>query len=172
VADLSEAIKSAWVTSAELEPPFGHAERVSLKTFCKKQGIPLDQAMATLGQVGFKVHNPAATLGDIAASKATSGLGVYAVIKKLEPKPETMKPGSVWTPAMVEEAFAGAGVGRKSIGQIIKGHGLDQKTVYHRLKESGIEAADDDKIKKLADKHDSTPIRILTIILIDHEAKI
>jgi hypothetical protein len=172
VADLSEAIKSAWVTSAELEPPFGHAELVSLKTFCKKQGIPLDQAMAELREANFKVNHPDKTLGDIADSKGTSGMGVYAVIKKLEPKPETMKPGSVWTPAMVEETFAGTGVGRKNIGQIIKDHGLDPKTVYRRLKGSGIEAKDDDKIKKLADKHDSTPIRILTIILVDHEAKI
>ncbi len=45
--------------------------------------------------------------------------------------------------------------------------GLDKKTVYKRLKGSGIEAADDDKIKDLARKHDSTPIKILTIILVD-----
>ena len=83
-----------------------------------------------------------------------------------------MKPGSVWTPGMVEETFAGTGVGRKSIGQIIKDHGLDDNTVYQRLKRNDIEARNDDKIKELADKHDSTPIRILTIILIDHEAKI
>jgi hypothetical protein len=73
---------------------------------------------------------------------------------------------------MIEETFAGTGIGRKSIAQIIKDHGLDPKTVYQRLKGSGIEAKDDDKIKKLADKHDATPIKILTIILIDHEAKI
>ena len=94
-------------------------------------------------------------------------MGVYAVIKKLEPKPKTMKPGSVWTPGSIEEAFAGTGVGRKSIGQIIKDHGLNKKTVYQRLKGSGIEARDDDKIKELADKHDSTPIKILTIMLLD-----
>ena len=167
VADLSEAIKSAWVTSAELEPPFGHAERVSLKTFCKKQGIPLDQAMAELREAGFKVNSPDKTLGNIADSKGTSGMGVYAVIRKLEKKPKTMKPGSIWTPGMVEETFAGTGAGRKSIAQIIKDHGLDPETVYHRLKEGGIEAKDDDKIKELADKHDSTPIRILTIMLVD-----
>ncbi len=172
MADLSEAIKSSWVTSAELEPPFGHAEQVSLKTFCKKQGIPLDQAMAELREAGFKVNTPAKTLGNIADSKGTSGMGVYAVIKKLEPKPKAMKPGSVWTPGMVEEAFAGTGVGRKSIGRIIKDYGLDDNTVYQRLKRSGIEARNDDNIKELADKHDSTPIQILTIILIDHEAKI
>jgi len=77
-----------------------------------------------------------------------------------------MKPGAVWTPGMVEETFAGTGVGRKSIGQIIKDHGLDPKTVNHRLKKGGI-VADDDKIKDLADKHDSTPIKILTIMLVD-----
>jgi len=167
VADLGEAIKSSWVTAPELEPPFGHAERVSLKTFCKKQGIPLDQAMAELRAAGFKVNTPAETLGNIADSKGTSGMGVYEVIKKLETKPRTMKPGSVWTPEKVEEAFAGTGVGRKSIGQIIKDHGLDNKTVYQRLVGVGIEARDDDKIKELADKHDSTPIKILTIILVD-----
>ena len=167
VADLSEALKSAWVTSAELEPPFGHAERVSLKTFCKKQGIPLDQAMAELREAGFKVNSPDKTLGNIADSKGTSGMGVYAVIRKLEKRPKAMNPGLVWTPGMVEEAFAGSGVGRKSIGQIIKDHGLDPKTVYRRLKKGGIEAKDDDKIKELADKHDSTPIKILTLILVD-----
>ncbi|MGB9439752.1 MAG: DUF4405 domain-containing protein [Desulfobacterales bacterium] len=167
LADLSEAIKGAWVTSAELEPPFGHAEQVSLKTFCKKQGIPLDRAMAVLREAGFKVNNPDATLGDIADSQGTSGMAVYAVIQKLEKKPKTMKLGSVWTPGMVEETFAGTGVGRKSIAQIIKGHGLDPKTVYHRLKVGGIEAKDDDKIKDVARKHDSTPIKILIIMLVD-----
>jgi hypothetical protein len=167
VADLSETIKSAWVTFPELEPPFGHAERVSLKTFCKKQGIPLDQAMAELRKAGFKVNNPAKTLGDIADSKGTSGMGVYAVIQKLEKNPKTVKPASVWTPGMVQETFAGTGVGRKSIGQIIGTHGLEPEAVYHRLKEVGIEAKDDDKIRELAGKHDSTPIKILTIMLVD-----
>ena len=166
VADLGEAIKSAWITSAELEPPFGHAERVSLKTFCKKQGIPLDQAMTELREAGFKVNNPDNTLGDIADSMGTSGMGVYAVIQKLEKKPKTVKSGLVWTPGMVEETFAGTGVGRKSIGQIIGAHGLEPEAVYHRLKEGGIEGKGDDKIRELADKHDSTPIKILTIILL------
>jgi hypothetical protein len=167
VADLGEAIKSSWVTSADLEPPFGHAELVSLKTLCKKQGIPLDQAMAELRKAGFKVDNSGITIDNIADSRGTSGMRVYQVIKKLEPKPKTMQPGLVWTPEIIEEAYTGTGVGRKSIGQIIRAHGLDHKTAYQHLKENGIEAGDDDKIKDLADKHDSTPIKILTIILVD-----
>jgi hypothetical protein len=167
VADMGEAIKSSWITSPELEPPFGHAELVSLKTFCRKQGISLAQAMAELRRAGFNVNSPNTTLGDIAESKGTSGMGVYEVIKKLEPKPETMKPGADWTPERIKEAFAGTGVGRMSIGRIIRDHGLDDKTVYQRLKRGGIEAMEDDKIKKITDKHHSTPIKILTIILVD-----
>lgn len=168
VADLGEAIKSAWVTAPELEPPFGHAEMVSLKTFCKKQGIPLHEAMAELRGAGFKVDSPDEPLENIAEGKGTSGMGVYEVIRKLEPKPETMMPGSAWTAERVEEVFAGTGIGRKSIGQIVRDYGLDDKTVYRRLKEGGINAGEDDKIKELADKHGSTPIKLLTIILVDN----
>lgn len=167
VTDLCETLKNSWVTSPELEPPFGHAELVSLKTFCKKQSIPLDRAMAELRKAGFKLNNPGNTLEEIADSKGTSGMGVYEVIKKLEPKPEAMKPGGTWTSANIEEFFAGTGVGRKSIGQIIKDHQLDHKTAHQRLKERGIMAKDDDKIKELADRHDATPIKILSIILVD-----
>jgi len=167
VSDLGETIKNSWITSPELEPPFGRAELVSLRTFCKKQRIPLDQAIAELRKAGFTVNNPDNTLGKIADIKGTSGMVVYEVIKKLEPKLEEMKPTMALTPEKIEETFAGTGVGRKTIGQIIKALGLDHKTAHQRLKESGIKAKDDDKIKELADKHDSTPIKILTIILVD-----
>ena len=167
VTDFGETIKNSWVTSPGLEPPFGHAELVSLKTFCKKQRIPLDQAMAELRKAGFKLNNPDTILDEIASSKGTSGMGVYEVIKKLEPNPEVIKPGAAWTPEKIEETFAGTGVGRKTIGQIIKDHELDHKTTHQKIKDQGIKAKDDDKIKELADRHDSTPIKILTIILTD-----
>ena len=166
VSDLGESIKNAWVTSPELEPPFGHAELVSLKTFCKKQRIPLDQAMAELRQAGFKVENPKETLAEIAAGKGTSGMGVYAVIKKLESKLEVMKPGAVWTPEKIEETFAGTGLGRKTFGQIIEELAINPETARKRLQKNNIEAKDDDKMKTLADDHNTTPIKILTIILV------
>ena len=74
---------------------------------------------------------------------------------------------AAWTAEKIEETFAGTGVGRKTIAQIIEDHGLDSKTAYHRLEKEGIKAKDDDKIKEIADRYDSTPIKILTIILTD-----
>ena len=59
---------------------------------------------------------------------------VYGVIRKLEPSPEALMPGSVWTAELVEEAFAGKGVGRKTVGQIIREHDLDGRTVLQHRK--------------------------------------
>jgi hypothetical protein len=166
VSDLGEAIKTSWVTSPELEPPFGHAEQVSLQTFCKKQRIPLDQAMAELRAAGFKIDSPKSTLSEIADSKHSSGMDVYAVIKKLEAKTEAMQPDTVWTPEKIEEVFSGTGLGNKTIGQTIKELQLEPDLVYQRLKRAGIEAQEGDRIKELANEHNTTPINILTVVLI------
>ena len=167
VTDLGETIKNSWVTSPELEPPFGHAELVSLQTFCKKQRIPLDQAVLELRNAGFTVDSPKSTLVEIAESKQTSGMGVYAVIKKLETKPEAMRPGETWTAETVEETLSGTGLGNKTIGQIIKEMELNPSKVYQRLKTIDIEAADDDKLKTLAEKTNTTPIKLMTTILVE-----
>ena len=167
VSDLGGVIKDSWVTSPELEPPFGHAELVSLQTFCKKQWIPLDQAMLELRNAGFTVANAKSTLSEIAESKRTSGMGVYEVIKKLEAKPEAMKHGATWTAEKVEETFSGTGLGNKTIGQIIKEMELDVGKVYHRLKAINIEAKDEDRLKSLAERNNTTPIRLMTTILVE-----
>ena len=167
VTNLGEAVKNSWVTSPELEPPFGHAELVSLQTFCKKQQIPLDQAMQELRKAGFQVDSPKNTLKEIAASKQTSGMGVYVVIKKLEPKLAAMVPGEKWTAEKVEETFAGKGLGKKTLGQIIKELELDSSKIYQKLQNLDIEANDEARLKSLAEKNNTTPIKLMTTILVE-----
>ena len=167
ITELSETIKNSWVTSPEFEPPFGHAELASLQTFCKKQRIPLDQAIMELRKAGFTVDSPKSTLLEIAESKRTSGMGVYEIIKKLEAKLEAMESGTPWTAEHVEETFSGTGIGNKTIGQIIKELDLNPGKVYQRLKAVDIEAKDDDRLKSLADKNKTTPIKLMTTILVD-----
>lgn len=167
VAELGQRVKNAWVTSPDLEPPFGHAELASLKVFCKKQQIPLDKAMAELRSAGFTVDTPKSTLAEIAESRNTSGMSVYQVIKKLEAKPEPMEGGTVWTEEKVEETFSGTGIGNKTIGQIIDQLHLAPDTVYQRLKRMNIEAESDDRLKSLAEKHNTTPIKIMTAMLVE-----
>jgi len=168
VNELGEMVKNSWVTSPELEPPFGHAELVSLQTFCKKQRIPLDRAVMELRKAGFTVESPKSTLVEIAESKQTSGMGVYEIIKGFEAKPEAMKPGALWTVEKVEETFSGTGIGNKTIGQVIKELQLDSHKVYRRLKSAGVVAKDNDRFKSVADKNNTTPIKLMATILVEN----
>jgi hypothetical protein len=167
IAQWGQGIKDSWVTSPDLEPPFGHAELASLKVFCKKQQIPLDAAMAELRKAGFSVDNPQRTLAEIAQSKNAAGMSVYTVIKKLEAKPEAVKPGATWTAEKIEETFTGTGLGQKTVGQIIDDLKLAPDIVYKRLELIHIEAKSEDRLKNLAEKHNTTPIKILTAILVE-----
>jgi len=94
-------------------------------------------------------------------------MGVYEVIKKLEAKPEALKTGGTWTAETVEETFAGTGLGNKTIGQIIKEMELDPGKVYQRLKDIGIEAKDEDRLRSLAEENNTTPIQLMTTILVE-----
>jgi hypothetical protein len=77
-----------------------------------------------------------------------------------------MQPDTVWTPEKIEEVFSGTGLGNKTIGQTIKELQLEPDLVYQRLKRAGIEAQEGDRIKELANEHNTTPINILTVVLI------
>jgi len=116
---------------------------------------------------GFTVESPKSKLSQIAESKRTSGMGVYEVIKKLEAKPEAMKPGATWTAEKVEETFSGTGLGNKTIGQIIKQMELNSGKVYQQLKTIDIEAKEEDRLKTLADRNNTTPIKLMTTILVE-----
>lgn len=163
LSEFGESLKNAWITTPELEPPFGHAEELSLSVFCEKQRIPLQGAIDALETAGFPVAGANQSLAEIAAVKHASGMDVYRVIRPLEVPPEAP---STWTSAEVERSFAGTGIGRKTLAQIIEDHDLDPEVVRQRLEESGIPAKADDTIKDLAARHDQTPLAILNLILV------
>ena len=53
------------------------------------------------------------------------------------------------------------------MGQIIKEMELDPGKVYQRLKAINIEAKDDDRLKSLAERNNTTPLRLMTVILVE-----
>lgn len=77
-------IKDSWVKSAADEPPFGHAELLSLKGFCKKMYIDTGEAIVELSKTGVKVENENLTVEQIAHNNNITPAKVYLLIKKLE----------------------------------------------------------------------------------------
>ena len=80
---LSESIKDA---AAEKygEPPYGHAELSSLKTFTKKMGIDLKESMKLLKEAGFTVEGEMQTISVIGKLNNISPQQIYLTIKKID----------------------------------------------------------------------------------------
>lgn len=77
-------IKESWVRTPADDPPFGHAELLSLKGFCRKMYIDTPQAMAELRRAGLTVADENGTLEQIARKNGVTPAAVYQHIKKLE----------------------------------------------------------------------------------------
>lgn len=170
--DLNEAIKEAWVIEKEYEPPFGHAELLSLKVFCKKVEIPYDKAVAELKAKGFVQVEPNLSLAEIAKANKTSPLGLYRVIMKFEG--QTAKPDSAplpdasrLTPQNVEEKFGGTGIGNKTIGELASKIGQDPAKVKSRLEAKGLKVEPGLSLKSLAAKNGLAALELLKAALIE-----
>lgn len=164
VMDLSSAFKSSWVENPSYDPPFGHAEDVSIAGFTKRQGIDLDVAMLTLKAEGIEIPTTNMALKDIAALNMTSPMAIYEAIKPLEPKVEIK---AIYTPAEVEEQFAGKGVGRKTLAQLAEELKIPPQKAVERLGARNITADGDMKMKDIAEAHASEAIELVKMLLID-----
>ncbi len=161
---LNDAIKSSWVTSPEVEPPFGHAEEISLKGMAKRMRLNLDDAANELRQNNIS-FDPDESLDTIARNNNTTPMVIFGHIGKHR---EQVIPASKkqWTPEDIEAEFSGTGLGRKSIAELCKIAGVGLKTCLTRLHAGGISATATDGIRDLAAAHDHNPIDLLKLLLI------
>ncbi len=166
IPDLGESAKNSWV-GREYEPPFGRAELLSFKSFCKKQDIPLQNAIAELGINGILVRDPETTLAEAAKSNGTSPLRLYMIVKRLEGKAVTRVEATVLTPEAVEEKFAGSGIGRKTLSEITSFLNLDGAQLRTRLASINLNLKDDESLKTAAERLGLQPIELLKAALID-----
>jgi len=108
ILDFNSWIKDSWVKTPADDPPFGHAELLSLKGFCKKMYIDSGEALRELRQAGLTVADETVTVEQIARSNRLTPANVYQVIKKLE-RPDPVPPVAaavLQTPAAVRTVTA------------------------------------------------------------------
>ena len=174
ILELGDYLKKSWIISKEYEPPFGHAEEVSLRVFAKRVNIDLEKALPELKAKGIQA-DPGDSLQKIAKVNQTSPMLLYQVIKKFEvaavpaiaAAPAEAK-GPVFTPDLVDEKFAGTGVGRKTLADVIQQTGADQAKVRERLAKNKVEMKDGDTFHDAADKRKVTPMEILKVVLVEN----
>ena len=129
------------------EPPYGHAEASTLKSFCRRTGLDLKDALKTLEKAKFESVSAEATLAEIAAANGMTPQQVYDAIKpapaKGDEKEMPKKPGM--------------GFGRKSLSSVCQSYGLDLQATLDGLKGLGIESTADMSMKEIAEKNNMEP---------------
>lgn len=169
VLDLSTAIKASWSVDPTREPPFGHAEEVTLKTLALRTAGNAEAIVAAIRDAGFMVDGAGQTMRQVAdrngASPADIWTEVVRRIPALQPAPVSDS-ATIWTPEVVEARFEGAGFGAKTLAEVAVALDLDGALVLERLAAAGVKASADDRLKALATTAGTTPTELLKVVLV------
>jgi hypothetical protein len=141
VIEISEYFKEAAIRKYG-EPPYGHAERSSLKAFSQKTGIDLRRGLVLLEQAGYTFEHAEQTLLEIAKKNRVSPQQVYLTLAPaIElPFPEEGLPEQ---PA--------PGTGKLSIEKFCALYALNADSLVQALKQAGLQAEKDMTLKGLAE---------------------
>jgi hypothetical protein len=149
IVDLGDYVSEEWEVTYG-SPPYNHAELDTLKEFCQRLNINLENAKAKLEQHDI-VYTEEASLLDIAQSNTTSPQAIYELV--------VGKAQSEKTPAI-----EGSGMGNKTLKQLCELRGLDLKVVKQTLKTKGIDVNSNEKFKEIAEANGIHPMELLEIV--------
>lgn len=166
VIDLGAALKDSWIIEKAYDPPFGHAEESSLKTFCSRMNIDVKQAEAALREAGIEFEGPSQTLAEIAAANGISAMDLYAIF---EGRQQAVEPEDsvAFTEEEIERRFTGVGMGKETLATAAQRIGVDLDYARAKLAARGIELGEDEKLRDAAARLETEMIQILKYILLD-----
>jgi hypothetical protein len=150
VMSLNEHFKDAGAEKYG-EPPYGHAELSSLKTFAKKMKLDLEKSKELLGQAGYTVEDSNTTLATIGRQHHIPPQLVY----------ETIKPAQITTAKKSGDKnlpeSPPPGTGRLTLADFCTQYKLNMKLVVRELKKQGVEASEDLTLKTIATNNNTGP---------------
>jgi len=137
------------------EPPYGHAELSSLKTFAKKMNLDLAKSMELLDKAGYPAEESEITLETIARRYNIPPQQIY----------ETIKPAALITPPKSESRnalpeSAPPGTGNLTLADFCSQFNLNMKWVVRELKKLGIEASEELTLKAIATQNRTSPMDV------------
>lgn len=134
------------------EPPYGHAELSSLKTFTQKMNLDLTGSMELLDKAGYPVEKSDMTLEAIGRSYNIPPQQLYQTIKPAV-KIAARKYGE--NNRLPDSPQLGSG--NLTLADFCTQFGLNMKLVVRELKKQGIEASEELTLKKIAAQNNTNP---------------
>lgn len=164
--DLNDRAKLMWSTAVDAEPPFGHAEEVSLAMLGARDRFDAGAALAALEAEGLEVaEGTATTIRRIADDNGRTPAAVYRVIRGV--RAAAVDPVDGWTPAAVEGRFAGGGMGRLTVAQLAAEGGIELGAAQARLAALGLPTEADGRLRALADEAGVEPMELAKALLVE-----
>lgn len=149
------------------EPPYGHAELSSVKTFIVKAELDPAQSLENLKKSGIRFESDTQKIYEIARINRISPQQVYLAMKPAE-EPDRTKTLPDTAPASdgkkLQETGAPTGLGKLTIEKVCETYNLPPAEALKKLSAKGIQASPEDKIKALADKYKMAPIDLFEIM--------
>ncbi|GAB4336939.1 MAG: DUF4405 domain-containing protein [Desulfobulbaceae bacterium] len=167
IVDLGKTLKASWVKDRSYEPPFGHAELVSLKVLAKKEGFDLEAGLEALRGEEIVFDSEDQKLLDVARRNAMSPREVYAVLTGgSEGKKDGGAPAGRLSPEEVEAKYAGTGIGRKRLAWVLEDLGLTIEEARTRFSRHGIDFDPEATLKEIGEQAGYDPIELLLVLVI------
>ncbi len=154
IVALSESFK-AQAARTYGEPPYGHAELSTLRTFARQTGLDLERAMAALDAAGIDYRDADQTLKEIAEANAMPPKALNEIMR---PAARTVEPGA----AMPE--IAPPGTGNRPLADLLAEYGLHFPVVQRYLADHGVPAEAGQTLKAIAEAAGKSPTDVYQLV--------
>ena len=138
-------------------PPYGHAERSSLKILARRTGLGLAEIKKVLEGAGLTFEGEEQTVLDVAKANNLTPKEVWLVMQKA-------KPAEV---AGVKKPFPETpfpGFGRQKFQEMCDAYGIDSKTIVLAFEKKGISVDVTLTLKEIANANNTDPHSLFEII--------
>jgi hypothetical protein len=152
-------------TSLPDSPPPGFGKR-NLADICQEYQLNVKAVVRGLAEKNIKTDTDM-TIKSIAEAHSVGPMDVFEAIKEITTSSQAPTTASR-QPIPKGDKTAGndtpIGLGKMTLVQVVEKYNLDQSSAIQKLSENGISAKSDDKMKKIAEKHETTPFDLFEMM--------
>jgi hypothetical protein len=158
ILDFSEGLKEKAVVEYG-EPPYGHAELSSLKTFAGKMKLDLDKSMTLLSNNGVQIKDEKQSLSAIGKANQMSPQQIFEIIKTAKSVPGNLDASSTKLPDSTPSGF-----GRMTLNRFCERFKLDADQTLSHLKKNDVKASKTMTIKEIAAENNTSPMDLYELL--------
>ncbi len=162
VTDLEETIKRSWEKDFS-QPPFPHAELLTLHQISERFGFPLEELMARAKERGIKKVSPNITLKDLAKKLGTTPADAFYLIVGRQQKSliESQKISPRQSRKSTSSSSSLSYPGRRTLKEVCDYFGFSPESCLAVLQKHGIRADLNMRLKDIVRPQGKLPVEIV-----------